>query len=415
MSTSNQSISDIADYFGLYTYKDDLIYFIIENHDNWRHREVALRKDPFIKKYIKKLDEAILAEKPLTKPNIFGQKSRNPTEDTSDNKQFLNGSKAKLLPEHLIEEPEESGLDISEEWDKERWTKLLIKTMDKVRVHSFAVVQLYNTPPYWRVFCDREIKQINYNDKDVPISCKVEWTRNLPHQDEYVNYSETIHFFTGDLMELNENLNYGILIPFGVPESEDRLGEFDLEDKWSLAVYIRYALLDVVNNSAKSSGFYHLIYGDAIKSTQRQDLVNAIDMAGTGRAIGAKETVLKQIVAMYPAKPEFTIDALAEFIRQFAMACDMPLSYFRSESERSNLLGGTGEFGDDIQINKKMRYIFSQFKEHFKILIMMRWGILLDDIEPYILESEEEEIEVPINKENQNKEIKENDGQKNNF
>ena len=79
------------------------------------------------------------------------------------------------------------------------------------------------------------------------------------------------------------------------------------------------------------------------------------------------------------------------------MACRLPLKFFRSESEKGSMFGDMT--GDDIAINKKKRYLFGQFKPYFITLIFMRWGITLDDIEPFILESEEEEIEVPMDNE----------------
>ena len=397
---SSQNLSSVADSYGIYTYKDDLIWFVIEDHDNWRHREISLRMDHMIKKYIKRLDEAIWAEKPITTPDIFGgqvQKdldrlslSLTPPVDNEGTEKTLSGT-----------------LNVSEEWDRENWTGLNTKIFDKSRVHSFSVVSLYNEPPYWRVFCDREIKKIHYNDKDIPTSVDVEWTRALPYSEAFMSFKETITLFTPgmELMTLKPESNYGLLIPFGNSESESKLGEYDLEDKWSLAVRIRYALLDVAANSSKTSGFYHYIWGRMISPAQEESLKNACDMASSSQGIGAKRDVLEEIKPTYPAKPEFTLEALAEFIRQFATACDLPLVYFRSEGEKGSLFGD--QSGEDIKVNKKMRYIFSKFRPYIITLIYMRWGILLEEIEPFILESEKEEIEVPLDNEKPQKKEKE--------
>ncbi|KKK99611.1 hypothetical protein LCGC14_2631050, partial [marine sediment metagenome] len=51
------NISSLVDSYGVYSYKDDLIYYKAENFRNWRHREIRVQKDPNINAYIKKLDE----------------------------------------------------------------------------------------------------------------------------------------------------------------------------------------------------------------------------------------------------------------------------------------------------------------------------------------------------------------------
>lgn len=401
--SSNLRIGSVADSYGIYTYKDDLIWFLVEDHENWRHREIALRMDGFIKIYIKRLDEELFAEKPICTPDIFGSK-----EQDEERLSLMNGNNVIEDEESVedIEEPEveESETDISEDWEHEKWSHFCSKIMDKSRVHSFSVVSMYDAPPYWRVFCDREIKNIEYNDKDIPIKVKVEWSRELPFSEKWMNYTETITLYTPemDLMELNEDNSYGLLIPFGTAPSEDKLGEYDLEDKWTYTVRIRYALLDVANNSSKTSGFYQYIWGRLITPEQEAALKSAIDYASSSQGVGAKRDVLEEVVAHYPAKPEFTILALAEFIREFAVTCRLPLKYFRSESEKGSMFGDMT--GDDIAINKKKRFIFGQFKPYFITLIFMRWGITLDDIEPFIYESEEEEIEVPMDYEKPKKE-----------
>jgi len=392
--TSNQSIGDITDFYGIYTYQDPLIYFGVENHESWAHREYAVTADWFLKAYIKRLDEEIFSEYPIFTPDIFGRSNENEEEESEDVE---------------IDATMMSATNISEDWDNERFTDLLVKMFDKSRVHSFCVVRLYDTKPYWRVFCDREILDIKYDDNDNPISCTVEWSRSLPYSKQFKIYREEITFLKReDILNLKDGKNYGLLVPFGVSDSEDNIGEYDLEDKWSLSINIRYAMQDVINNSAKSSGFYWLMYGSAIQPTDRQNLLNALDMAGTSRAIGAKEEVLKQMTAMFPAKPEFTLDALQEFIRQFAAACRLPLMFFRSESDKSGLFGGS-EYQEDVRVNKKKRFIFSRFKPYIMDLVFMRWGIVVDDVEPYIAETEEEKLNMPINNKEDDKEQDENE------
>ena len=400
---SNYNLSDVADSYGLWSYNDDLIYYATEDHENWQHRELVLRKDKNVRIYICRLDEEIFSEKPITTPDIFGGQQEKEKEELS----LMNGDRviddATPIDIDEFEIEEGSGQDISKEWDKEKWDALLVKIFNKARVHSYSVIQLYDAPPYWRVFCDREITQIYYDDNDIPIRCDVSWSRNKPYTDKFDTFKETIDFYTPgmELTDLDGEKGYGMLIPFGIGESEDVLGEFDLEDKWTLLISLRYSGLDVTNNSAKSSGFYWLKYGHAISPTTKAYLDKAFDMAGGSSAVGAKESVLAGVEAMFPAKPEFTIDALAEFTRQFAAACRLPLTYFRSESEKGSMFGDMS--GDEIQINKKKMFIFGRFKPYIMDLIYMRWGIELDDIEPFLYEAEEEEIDVPMEDEKETK------------
>ena len=391
--SSSQNISSTADAFGIYTYKDDLIWYLIEDHENWQHRELAVRKDHYCKTYITKLDEEIWAEKPITTPDIFGKSAQDemqPEEPEIPNPIQLNGSKAQLVtnPEGY----ESETLDISDEWDYENWGGLFSKMFDKSRTHSYSVVTLYDTYPFWRVFYEREITEIESDSKGQPVSCVVEWSIEMPKTDKFLNFKETIKFFNGTFDELEQGTRYGLLVPFGTPSSHDELGEYDLDDKWSLDVYMRYCNLDIVNNSGKTSGFYFLKYGTAIDPTSQQSLANAFDIASACRSVGAKETTLQDIEAVFPQKPEFTVMAMDHFRREFAMSCRLPLEYFRSEGETSNALLPSTQ--NETKVNKKKQHLFGKFKPYIKMLIFMRWGIKLDEIEPFIYETEMEQLNI---------------------
>lgn len=366
---SNQSVSNVADFYGVYSYKDPLIFWMVENHDAWGQRDFRVKYDAFVKAYIKRLDEEIFTERPEFKPDIFTDKT------------------------------------LKQEWINERWLYLLTHIFNKGRTHSYCVVRLYDQAPYWRVFYEKQITKIEYDDKNNPIGCEVEWSRNLPLSDNFINFKEKITFFKREmLLNLDEAKNYGLFIPFGTPDTDDELGEYDLEDKWSLAINIQYALYDIVNNSAKSSGFYWLMYGDGISPKSRQNLLNTLDMSGTSRAIGAKESVLKDMQAMFPAKPEFSVMAIQELISQFAMACRLPIDYFKSDLPGGLISpSGEAEQQQDIRINKKKRAVFGKFREYIIDLVFMRWGIIVEEVEPFILETEDEEIETQIDEEGNEK------------
>jgi len=356
---SNQKIGDVIDAYGVFTYKDPLIYLAIENINEWQHREAAIRMSPFIHSYISKLDEEILAEDPICDPDILS-----------------------------IDE-------IKKEWNEEHWNDLFIKIMDKARGHRYCVVQLYETPPYWRVFYERQIKKFIPDDKGNIVSCVVEWTIEIPKTDkQYINFKEEIKFHN-PLLENNDGT--GVLISFGQRDDTDGellLGKNDLEQLWTLDVYIRYCLLDIAANSAKTSGFYHLVYGLDITPELKQLLLNALDLAGSMRGIGATRKILEEILPHYPMKPEFTVMALSEFIKAFAHAARLPLAYFRSEREQGGMFDVQSI--DEVKINKKKRFLFKQFSSDFMLLIKKRWGRELKEIYPNIEEMENEKYKDEI-------------------
>lgn len=362
-------LSALVDQYGVFTYKSPLIWFIAENFSNWKHREVAIRDDFIAKTYICKLDQETLAERPVFTPDIFGTKSSE-TEPLADIKNTNEGE------------------DVSEEWEIERWDNLLLKMMDMARTHSFCVVQLYDRKPYWRVFTDREITKIEYDSRDNPIGCLVEWTRSMHKSEKMKYHNETLRFY-----DENRNNNDGtaLFVPFGNPIGEN-LGEYDLQHIWDAMIWLRYIILDIVNNSAKSSGFYHLLYGDALTPAQRDELVKAMDIAGGMRAVGAKESALKEIKAMYPTNAQFSIDAAEEMMLFIAGASRLPLSFYRGERETGGMNSGMAGFVDEGKVTEKKKQIFRLFATYIKKLVEMKWGIIIEDVIPYI-ESEQNPME----------------------
>ena len=362
-------VSSLVDTYGVFTYKSPLIFFSVENFRNWKHRELAIKLDPIAKTYICKLNEEILSERPIFTPDIFGAKSTE-TEPDAD-----------------IENRTE-GEDVSEEWETERWDNLLLKMKNMARTHSFCVVQLYDRKPYWRVFTDREITEIQYDKNDNPIGCICEWTHSMYKSNLVRYHKETLRFY-----EETKDNNDGtaLFVPFGDPIGDD-LGEYDIAHIWSAMVWLRYIILDIVNNSAKSSGFYHLKYGDSLTDAKRDDLVNAMDIAGGMRAVGAKTSALEEIVAMYPTNAQFSIEAAEELMLFIAGASRLPLSFYRGERETGGMNSGMAGYIDESKVTEKKKYIFKQFATYIKKLVEMRWGIIIEDVIPYI-KSEQEPME----------------------
>ena len=375
------NLSSLADSYGVYSYKDDLIFWKAENFSNWRHRELSVLQDWLMNAYIVKLDEEIFTEKPIFTPDIFGGKeNKEEDEDLS----LMNGDT--IIETEPQDQSEEE--DVSKDWDNERWDNLLVQMFDTARTHYFCVVDLYNKPPYWRIFSEREIESMKYDENGHPLGCHVSWTLELPMSDGiFLNFEDDLVFY--DRNKNDENAT-AIFVPFGVPKG-NKLGICDLQAVWSIDIDIRYINLDITNNSAKTSGFYFLKLGDALKGTGSQEIVNVMDIIGSNRAIGAKKGALEDIVAIHPEQCQFSIDALISKLKVFASIARLPLTFLLGEKETGGVF--TEGFTDEAKINKKKKYIFGQFKPYIKDLIKMRWGIELEDVEVWIEEEETEELD----------------------
>jgi hypothetical protein len=375
-------LTGIIDKYGVYIYKNPLIYFNIETFSNWRHREATVQKDPMANAYIQRLDEEIMSEYPTFTPDILG--SKKPEKKTNP-----------LTGEETEEESGEEDKELKREWIEEGFTDLIITMMNAARTHKWCIVKLYDRAPFWRVFTYREITKILYDKYDNPVSARAEWEPTLPlHQEGPREHKETIVFNRDD----NTMEESGLFVTFGNPVGK-HMGMSDLEPIWDLLVYIRYQMLDIVNNSAKTSGFYHIIYGDAIKPAQKTALKNAFDYTGAGQAIGAKERILKDIKFHTPDHPEFTVEAMNESLKLLAGATRLPFSFYMGEKEG----GGVFQegFSDESKINKKKLYVFGQFKKYIIQLVRMRWGKEVEEVIPFIKEEIEQDQQFEQDASNQ--------------
>jgi len=369
-------LSSIVDKFGVYIYKNPLIYFRVETFSNWKHRELTADRDPMANAYICKLDEEIFSENPIFTPDLL-TKPKEPKKD-----------------EFGIEIPNENeNQDFDEsmliDWINEGWIDLLIDIFNSGRTHSWCIVELYDRAPYWRVFTWRELEEMIYDKYDNPIGAKLHWSYTLPTSTKPREHKRTIMFNRNTPETMKHS---AIFIPFGHPKGGD-LGTYDLKPIWDLLIYARYQVLDIINNSAKTSGFFHLIYGNAIKPSQKTDLINAFDYTGIGQAIGAKENVLQDIKFHCAQNPEFTIEALNETLTLLAGATRLPLAFYKGEKDS----GGVFQegFSDESKVTKKKKYIFGQFKKYIIQLVQMRWGKVVTDVQPYI----DEEVKQDAQKE----------------
>lgn len=375
------------DQFNVFTYQDYLIFYKIENFDWWIHRDIAARKDFFLKRFINGLDVAIFEEKPIFIPDILetNKEMESPEVEKTD------------IEKETPEEPEEvrlepwTGVNILKDWNQENWDDLMVRMFDAPRTHKWCIVCLYDEPPYWQVFTYREVCEIVYDENDVPIKAHAIWSKQLPLASKFNQHDIWINLVETNAELKNEdgdNTGMGLFVNWGHDMDHDIDGN-DLESVWSLVVDLRYILNDILSNSAKSSGFYWTMYGSAITPALRNDIKDSFENCGTNHMIGATEQTIKDIKAMFPAKPEFSIDAMDKVMKLFAGATGLPFLFYNSEKD----VGGVFEENSSAmaQVNAKKREIFSKLKYYVLKLVEMRWGIVCDDVFPNIPEVKGEE------------------------
>ncbi len=354
-------MSAFEEYMGVYTYRNPLILYKIENFYSWEHREFVLAEDNLIKIYITKLDEECFEEFPVFEPDITDQ--------------------------------------IKEEWQYERFSDLFIRMMDLARTHRWCIVTLYDEYPFWRVYSEREVDFIEYGDGQEPISASIRGYKELPRSREQHDFTEDIVFGEG---------SPSIFVKFGKPIGR-YIAESDLQHIWTLVTELRYINEDIVRNSAKSSGFYFIKLGSMAAEGDDADMEKTMGKANYGNAVAAKENKIADIIAVHPKNAQFSIEAKVRLMKDLAGACRVPLSFFNSETEKAGM-GMENRSAEEMLINKKKKYIFSQFKTPMLEVIQKRWGITLTDIYPYIEETEEETYNEDMI-ENDNKD-KNNDNEK---
>jgi len=309
------------------------------------------------------------------------------------------GSKPEEEPEEQLgEEVKPKPIIISEknealvmDWNKEKWSPLLVKVFDATRTHKWCIVNLYDRYPYWRVFTYREVLEIIYDPiTEEPITAKVQWRKRLPLSKTYIDHKEIINFVREKSGELNTDGNYkglAVFVSWGTDIDEyNETG--DLEDKWTLAVYMRYAMLDMANNSSKSSGFFYLKYLSTLSDAEKSGIEASFEKANTRNMVGISGTLVEDVKPMYMPNPEFPIEALDKMLKVFSGACDMPLLYFNGEKEAGSIWEENS--GAAAQVNRKMRQIFGHFKQTILKLVEIRWGVKCEDVFPNIEEEEEE-------------------------
>ena len=383
-------MTDYSDQFNVFTYLDYLIFYKIENFDWWIHRDIAARKDFFLKRYINGLDVLMFQEKPIFVPDILETNQDAEKTEIGDEGVIEDGvDKPQVLDEIRLEPW--TGINILKDWNQENWDDLMVQMYDSSRTHKWCIPVLYDAPPYWQIFTYREIEEIVYDKNDIPIRAHAIWSKQLPLSHSYNQHDVWINLTEEDAeikKEDGSNTGMGLFVNWGHDIDADIDGN-DLESIWSLSVAMRYIFNDILSNSAKSSGFYWTMYGGAITQSLRDDIKDAFENCGTNHMIGATEQTIKNITAMFPINPGFSIEAMDKAMKIFGGATGLPYLFFNSEKD----VGGVFEENSSAmaEVNAKKREIFSKLKYYVLKLVEMRWGVVCEDVFPNIPEVKGEE------------------------
>jgi len=377
-------------YYGVLTYKDPLILFKVENLDWWQHRDWAMRRDPFIKKFINGIDRLMFQELPIFVPDILEADTsvESPEDEDPVPKTLFEPKIPKEIDEVKLEPW--MGVNVLKDWQKENWDDFLTKIYDCARGHKWCIPVLYDEPPYWYVFTEREIMEIVYDENDIPIKAHAMWNKSLPLATTITYHDVWINLVEENAENINtwgENTGMGLLVNWGHDLDKNVDGN-DIEDVWAYAIALRYIFYDILCNSARSSGFFYVKLGSADdKVEMERKLQEAFEMAGNSKMFCADEQSVKEITAMYATNPEFSVAAMDKAMKVFAGACNLPYLFFNSEED----IGGVfvENSSEMIQINNKKHEVFSQLKTYVLKLVEMRWGIICDDVYLNIPEFEE--------------------------
>jgi len=385
-------MTDYSDYYGQFTYRDPLLYFKIENFDWWTHRDWAVRRDHFLKKFINGLDIAIFQEKPIFIPDILQSDTsiESPDEeDKIDEKTLTPYQNKPEIDESKLTLWNDENKDILLDWNKENWDDFMVKLYDSARTHKWCIVVLYDEPPYWYVFTYREIMEIEYDANDVPIKAHAMWTKIVPLPTSFHQHDVWINLLEKDADKLNdkgENTGMGLFVNWGHDIDENVDGN-DLESIWALSVYLRYILFDILCNSARSSGFFYAKLGGGDTKNIEAKLMDAFENASSSHVFAADENLVKDLKAMYAANPEFSVEAMDKVMKIFGGATGLPYLFYNAVDDAS---GWFKENSSEMrQINNKKREVFSQLKYYILKLVEMRWGIVCEDVFPNIPEFED--------------------------
>ena len=150
---------------------------LVENFDWWIHRDIRVKKDFLLKRYINGLDIGIFEELPIFIPDILetNKDIESPEETNIELKK----------PVELADLTPWTGINILKDWGQENWDDLMVGMYDSARTHKWCIPVLYDRAPYWQIFTYREISEIVYDKNDVPVKAHAVWAKQLPLSTKY--------------------------------------------------------------------------------------------------------------------------------------------------------------------------------------------------------------------------------------
>jgi len=275
-------------------------------------------------------------------------------------------------------------VDDVEEWKSKKET--ILEIFDATRMYGWCIFQPY--AEFDRVFSP--IDWESWITETNPITKKLEKIGlNVKWQDELGNtWNDALYF------EVHENPNTlitskcylfiwkkgnGLRMTSCHKDTEFALPDLDLS-VLSLAIQIRQ-IQSALTHGATNPFFYHLVYGNGITPAQRTALIGQMSYTGSSIGIGAKESVLKEIIAVENGSIEKCQMAIDELISFYAATTRLPLSFYFGEKQvGSGLDSGGAEDADDERLLKKKEYILQHFAEQLTDIAQEEWGITLPDL-----------------------------------
>lgn len=289
---------------------------------------------------------------------------------------------------------------------------LVATIMNDTRTYGFCMVQPYEDE--CRVFnATHWIEWITEPDgqgKQTMIGAKIHWVDAFKNQWDDELYFDDRLVTEVEEREYDENTketittsspsNYNKAYLFiwkrgnGLPKANSpMLTNFALPDLTnailSLAIQIRQ-IQGALAAGATEPYFYQFKYGDSITASQRTALLTQMGYVGHSKGIGAKVSVLEEIIPIENSSVEKTTVALLQLLEFFAGATRLPLSYYLGEKQTGGL-GDTGESTDQVIISKKKEFILQHFLPQLTVLFSEQFGISLPDLSKFYTTQMEEE------------------------
>jgi hypothetical protein len=99
-------------------------------------------------------------------------------------------------------------------------------------------------------------------------------------------------------------------------------------------------------------------------------------------SIGAKGSVLDEIIPVENGSVEKCVAALVEYLAFFASVTRLPLSYYLGEKQTGGL-GDTGESTDQVIISKKKEFVLQHFLTGLQEMFTEQFSETLPDLSQF--------------------------------